>query len=213
MQGCGADLQMQVQSRHAITQDLELNLGNLFNLLGVQRMEHHGFIDAVQELGSEMVFQLVPHRVFDVGGVLAHHALDDFGTDVGGHGDDAVFEVHRAALAIGQASVVQYLQQDVEHIRVGFFNLVHQDDRIRFAPDQFGEVAALDIAHVARGGTNEFADRVLLHELAHVDANQVVFAVKQKASQGFAQFGFAHTGGPQEQERSCGARRVAQARA
>ena len=39
-------------------------------------MEHHGFVDTVQELGPEVVFQLAPYRVLDVLRVLAHHGLD-----------------------------------------------------------------------------------------------------------------------------------------
>jgi hypothetical protein len=36
------------------------------DVFGIERVEHHGFVDAVQELGAEVVFQLLPHRLLDV---------------------------------------------------------------------------------------------------------------------------------------------------
>jgi hypothetical protein len=43
---------------------------------------------------------------------------------------------------------------------------------------------------------------MFFHELAHVDADQVIFAVKQKTRQRLAQLGLAHPGGAKEQETS-----------
>jgi len=37
------------------------------------------------------------------------------------------FEVDRAALAVGEAAVVEYLQQDVEDVRVRLLDFVEQD--------------------------------------------------------------------------------------
>jgi hypothetical protein len=54
---------------------------------------------------------------------------------------------------------------------------------------------------------------VLLHELAHVDADQVLFAVEQEARQRLAQLGLAHAGGAEEQEGAVRPVRVGQARA
>lgn len=44
--------------------------------------------------------------------------------DVRGHDHDGVAEVHRAALAVGQPSVVEELQQGVEHVRMRLFDFV-----------------------------------------------------------------------------------------
>jgi hypothetical protein len=44
---------------------------------------------------------------------------DQVRAQVAGHHDHGVLEVHRAALAVGQAAIVQHLQQHVEHVRVG----------------------------------------------------------------------------------------------
>jgi hypothetical protein len=41
---------------------------------------------------------------------------------------DGVLEVDRAALAVGEAAVVEHLQQHVEHVGVGLLDLVEQHD-------------------------------------------------------------------------------------
>ena len=46
--------------------------------------------------------------------------LDRVRAQVGRHDDDRVAEIHRAALAVGQATVIQHLQEDIEHVRMGF---------------------------------------------------------------------------------------------
>lgn len=40
--------------------------------------------------------------------------------DIGSHHNHGIFEVYRAALAVGKAAVVEHLQQNVEHVGVGF---------------------------------------------------------------------------------------------
>ncbi len=49
---------------------------------------------------------------------------------VGGHDNHGVPEAGSAPLRILQAPVLQNLEQQVENIRVGFFHLVQQNDRI-----------------------------------------------------------------------------------
>ena len=53
--------------------------------------------------------------------------------DVGSHDDHRIAEIHRPALAIGDAAVIENLQQHVEHIRVRLFNLVEKNHAIRLA--------------------------------------------------------------------------------
>ena len=45
-------------------------------------------------------------------------------------------------VAVGQAAVVQDLQQDVEHVRVRLLDLVEEDDAVRPAAHGLGEAAA-----------------------------------------------------------------------
>ena len=105
------------------------------------------------------------------------------------------------------------MEQNVKNVGVRLLHLVEQQHAVGFAAHRLGQVAAFFVAHVARGRTNESRHRVFLHELAHVDADQMVFAVKQKARQRLAQLGLTHAGGAEEQEGAGGAVRVREARA
>ena len=66
--------------------------------------------------------------------------------------------------------MVHHLQQDVEDVWMGFFNLVQQQHRVRFFGDRFGEQTALVEAHIAWRRTDQATDRVALHVLGHVKA-------------------------------------------
>src|ERR1700736_406171 len=59
-------------------------------------------------------------------------------------------EVHRAALSVGQTPVVEHLQQHVEDVRVGLFDLVEEDHLVRAAAHRLGQAAAFLIADIAR---------------------------------------------------------------
>ena len=66
------------------------------------------------------------------------------------HHQHCVGEVDRATLPVGEAAVVEHLEQHVEDVGVGLLDFVEQDQRVRPAPDGFGELAALVVADVAR---------------------------------------------------------------
>ena len=172
-------------------------------LLG-QRVEHHHLVDAVDELGPEMRLHLAHHRELDHLVVAVGHLLDHVRAEVRGHHDHRVLEVDRAALAVGQAAVVEHLQQRVEHVRVRLLDLVEQDHRVGLAAHLLGELAALVVADVARRRADQARDRVLLHVLGHVDADQVVLGVEQERGERLAQLGLADARRAEEQERAVG---------
>ena len=87
--------------------------------------------------------------------VLVHEELR---AEVGGHDQDRVLEVHGPALAIGQAAIVEHLQQHVEDLRIGLLDLVEQHHGIRAAAHGLGQLAALLVAHVARSRTDQARD-------------------------------------------------------
>ena len=105
-----------------------------------------------------------PDRVLDVVRVLPHHGLDQMRADVARHHDHRVLEIHRAALAVGQAAIVEHLQQHVEDVRVGFFHLVEQQhgdtNQMVFAVEKEPRqrLAQLGFAH-ARGAEEQKAAR------------------------------------------------------
>ena len=60
------------------------------------------------------------------------------GAEVGGHDDEHIAEIDRAALTVGEPPVVEHLQQDVEHVRMRLLDLVEQHDLIGPAPHRLG---------------------------------------------------------------------------
>src|SRR5580698_9445135 len=88
---------------------------------------------------------------------------------------------------------------------MGLLDFVQKNNGVRGALHALGELAALLITDVSGRRTNEFRDRVLFHELGHVEADQRFFAAKQEFGERTGHFGFADAGGAEEQERSSGA--------
>ena len=122
------------------------------------------------------------------------------GTQVAGHDDQGVLEVHHPALAIGETAVVQYLQQHVEHIRVGLFDFIEQDHGIRMTPYSLRQLAAFFIPYIAGRRTDQTGNRMFLHVFTHIDPDDALFIIEQHFGQGFGQFGLAHARRPQENE-------------
>ena len=129
---------------------------------------------------------LRPHLLL----VLDFH--DILAADIGSHDDHGVFKIHRPALAVGHAAVIQDLQQGVKDLGMGLFNLVKQDHRIGAAADSFGQLAAFLVPHVARRRADEAGDRMLLHVFGHIQPNQGLFRIKEKFGQGPGQLRLAH---------------------
>ena len=124
----------------------------------------------------------------------------------------AVLEVHHAALAIGEPSVIEHLQQDVEHVGMGLLHLVEQHHAVGIAAHGFGELAALVVAHVSRRRSDQALHGELLHVLGHVDAYHGLLGIEQVLGQRLGQLGLAHAGGAEEQERANGTVRVGKSR-
>ena len=87
------------------------------------------------------------------------------------HDDDGVLEVDGVAQTVGELAVFEDLQQDVEHIGMRLLDFVEQDYGIRRALHPFGELATFFVAHVSRRRANQLRDRMLLHELGHIEAD------------------------------------------
>ena len=61
---------------------------------------------------------------------------------IGGHDDHHIAKIRLAAVVVGQRAVVHHLQQHIEDVRVGFFDFVQQQHRVRVLGDLLGEQAA-----------------------------------------------------------------------
>ena len=129
---------------------------------------------------------------------------DRLAADIGGHDDHGVFEIDRPAFAVGEPSVVQDLEQDVEDIRMGFFDLVKQQDGIGPAADSLGQISAFFISDISRRSADQARHRMLFHVLRHVDAHHGVFIIEEELGQGSGQFGFPDTRGAEKYEGSHG---------
>ena len=180
-------------------------------MLFAERVEDDDLIDAVDELGPEIRLHLAHHRQLDQLVIVAGHLLDHLAAEVGGHHDDGVLEVHRPPLPVRHAPVVEHLQQDVEHVRVRLLDLVEQNHAVRLATHGLGQVTALVVTDVAGRRADETRDRVLLHELAHIDADQVFLRIEEEGGQGLAQLGLADAGRAEEEEGAVGAIGIGQA--
>ena len=156
--------------------------------------------------GRKVSLERLQQPLLDLVVALLHvHRLgvgDQPGADVAGHDDDGVLEVDGAALVVGQAAVVQDLQQHVEHVGVRLLDLVEEHDAVRPAAHRLGELAALLVAHVAGRRADQPRDGVLLHVLAHVEPHHGLLVVEEELGQRPRQLGLADAGRAEEHERA-----------
>ena len=219
--GCVGDDQIQLLVGQALAQVGQHQIDDGADFLFRQALVVDDIVEAVQELGAELPLEqlvdgalcLIRQLVFAVGTALFQIFQNQVRAEVRRQDDDGVLEVHRAALAVGDAAVVQHLQQDVEHVRVGLFDLIKQHDAVRMAAHGLGQLAALLIADISRRRTDQARDAEFLHVLGHVDTDHVLLIVKQSLGQRFGKFGLADARGAEEQEAADGAVRVGDTRA
>ena len=72
------------------------------------------------------------------------------GSDIGGHDQDRIFKVYGTALGVGDTAVIEYLQQNVEDVRMRFLDLIEQNNRIWFSAHCLSQLAALLVAYISR---------------------------------------------------------------
>ena len=188
--GLVGHLETQTPLGEPLAQTPELELDDLGELLARQRLERHDLVDAIQELRAEPVAQLVR------------------GADVRGHDDHGVAEVDRAALTVGQASVVEHLQEDVEDLGVRLLDLVEEDDGVRAAADGLRELSALLVADVAGRRTDEPGDGVPLLVLGHVEPHHRSLVVEHELRERAGELGLPDPGRAEEDERADRAVRI-----
>ena len=94
-------------------------------------MEQHDLVEPVQELRPEgranYAHHLLAHRIDILALLLAREILR---SEVRCQDDQRVLEVHRAPLTVGEATVVEHLQEHVEHVRMRLLDLVEQHDLV-----------------------------------------------------------------------------------
>ena len=113
-----------------------------------------------------------------------------------------------AAEAVGEAALLEDLQERLHHVGVGLLDLVEEDDAVRAAADALGELAAFVVADVAGGRSDEAGDVELLHVLRHVDLDQRLVVGEVLRGDRLGEQRLAHAGGPEEEEGADRAARV-----
>src|SRR4029077_2234652 len=103
----------------------ELDLDDRLDLLATEGLEDHDLVDAVQELGPQRLAQALEHELTDALGLFV--LAEEVAPEVRGHDDHGIAEIDGATLAVGESAVVEELQQDVEDVAVGLFDLVEED--------------------------------------------------------------------------------------
>lgn len=139
--------------------DRELHLDDVFDLVFAELFENDDVVEAVEELGAEESAQFVLGQVAS-------------------HDDDGVFKVDDAALAVGESTVVENLEENIKDLWMGFFDFVEQDDGIRAAADFFGELSTFFVTDVTWWSTDQTCDVVAFSVFGHVDADHGVFVVE-----------------------------------
>ena len=135
---------------------------------------------------------------------------DDVTTDVARHDDHGVAGSREAAARVGEPTVVEHLQEDVEDVGMRLLDLVEEHHAVGSPPHRLGEEAALVAVDVAGRRAEQPRDRVLLHELAHVEARQRGLVVEEKLRERLGQLGLADARRPEEEERADRLLRIAQ---
>ena len=178
----------------------DLDMHDLVHVHPREAVKQDDLVQPVEEFGTEMS----PHRRHHLGAGMLLVAVfvgrEEFSAQIRSEDDHRVAEIHGAALAVGQAAIVQHLKQHIEHVAVRLFDFVEQDHLIGPAPHRFGEDTALFITNITGRSADQPRHRMLFHELAHVDAHHGGVVVEQERRQRLGEFGLAHAGRAQEQE-------------
>ena len=97
-------------------------------------------------------------------------------------------------------TVIQHLQQNIEDIRMCFFDFIEQNHRVGISSHLLRELAAFLIADVAGRRTDNLRDGVFFHVFTHVNPNESLFRAEHSFRQCLGEFGLTDTGRAEEKE-------------
>src|SRR6266511_1692996 len=190
--------QADVTFGQALPQPVELYLHDLFQAPFRQGMEDDDLVYAIEEFGPEVMAHLFQHRPLHslVSFALECAAVfqDAVAADVRGHDHNRVFEIHDAALSVGQPPVVQNLQHDVEDVVMSLIDLVEEDHRIGTPPDGLSQLSALFVTDVAWRRADQPGHGVPLLVFRHINTDHRALVVEEKFGQRPRQLRFADAG-------------------
>jgi peptide deformylase len=84
----------------------------------------------------------------------------------------SVLEAHYTSLRIGEAAIVEDLEEELNELLGGLLELVDEDDRVGFAAHIFGKLTALVVPYVSRRRADETRDGVLFAVLRALEKEE-----------------------------------------
>ena len=170
----------------------------------IQLIEHNDVVHTVQKLRSKCLVQcFLDNAAGEVLIWLASSLRTETDTtaevfqlactDIRRHDQNCILKVDPSAKTVSQTTFVQDLQQQVEHVRMRFLDLIQQDNRVGLTADLLGQLTALFITYISRRRTDQAGHRKLFEILAHIDTDQSVGRVKQIFRQLFGQMSLTDT--------------------
>src|SRR4051794_11600735 len=220
--GVLAELELELAVRERLADAPQEELDDRLDLVLLELVEDDDVVDPVEELGPEDLLELAhdpglhvvvgdPRLVVADGEAERRVPGDLLRADVRRHDHDRVAEVDRPPLRVGQAPVLQDLQEDVEDVRVGLLDLVEQEHAVRLPAHGLRQLAALVVPDVAGRRADQARDGVLLHVLGHVDAHHRVLVAEEELGERPGQLRLADARRPEEDEGAGRPLRVLQA--
>src|SRR5262249_52974682 len=170
--------------------------------------EYYYFVQAINKLRIERLLDRLHHaffelRSFELGRSLKPHMaplLDETGANVRGHYYNDILKINGVTYGIGQKPVLEHLEQYIEEVGVGFFDLIQQQYRVRVPFDLLGHLSAFFMADVARRATDQLRNGVFFHVLGHVKPDEGTVGAEQEFGQRSGDFSLAHSSRAQEKE-------------
>ena len=171
-----------------------------------KRMKDYNIVHAVEKFGAESPFQIREDPLFHpfmgaffVGSAEAERgAVRESSPHVGGHDHQSVAKINGASFPVGKPPIFENLQQHIEDIGMRFLDLIEKHHRVGLTAHLLGELAALVVPNVARGGPDEPGGGVLLHVLGHIQPDHGPFIPEYRLGQSPGQLGFAYPGGAEK---------------
>src|SRR5512140_281576 len=144
-------------------------------------MEYNHVVEPVEELRVENVRHLFLHlfsdpveRISSVRCCEAHRpSLRDITrSNVRRHYHDGVLEVDDTSVVVGEVTLVENLEQNVENVGMRLLDFVEKHDAVRFATHSLRQRSGIFVSNVSRRRADQARHRELLHVLTHVYANE-----------------------------------------
>jgi hypothetical protein len=119
---------------------------------------------------------------------------------IGGHDDNRIFHIDFSSFAISHTAFIENLEKDIPYIRMRFFDLIEQDDRIWMTPNCLSELSPFIMTDISRRSSDETRHTMRLHILTHIETDIGIWIVPEDTTEGFCGFCLSYTCGTQKEK-------------